>query len=129
MNVSEHIRKEVEKRVAAILLPRVLELREQQHKKSGHRHGCDCTYCAMKRRATAEIGHLRYYMHRPDKMYIEHPEAERSIQLARPFGDSRYYAEVIRESLRYRYRTLLHLEEHREMNYGTQEESGTGEAD
>lgn len=42
-------------------------------------------------------------------------------------GDS--VAEIIREGLRNKYRTLLNIEAHREMDYGTEEESCTGEAD
>lgn len=103
--------------MVGLVLPRVLEIREQQHKKHGFRSGCDCTYCQMKRRATAEIGHLRYYMHRPDSVLVAHPEVARSLYSKR--GDC--VAEIIREALRGRYRTLLYLEEHREMDYGPKE--------
>jgi hypothetical protein len=56
----DKIMQEVERRVAERLPARLLVMGVYHHTKHGFKVGCQCTYCDLKREATARIGGLRH---------------------------------------------------------------------
>ncbi len=62
MSAYETIAEKVEQRVREQLLPRLLESLEMSHAKRNHRSECDCEYCKLKRRATADIGYIQPHL-------------------------------------------------------------------
>lgn len=62
MNAFDDIAARVERRVQELILPALLNSLADVHANRGHRDGCQCDYCKMKRRATSDIGYIKPHL-------------------------------------------------------------------
>lgn len=105
MAISDDIRQQVQKRAVELVLPHVFDLEIKKHAKHGFKTGCQCEYCAAKRRATAELSFLSHtVVAKKVGELARDPVCSRSLD---QWELSKYARDIIRDSYRQKHRAIL----------------------